>query len=244
MIEPYWTSEDGAIVVYNQRWEDVVAAGLVPVAGVSLVHDDPPYGINFTSERKRGQKATKRSANGKTWGKKWDRIVGDNEPFNPRHLVDLGRPTVLWGANNYASRLPDSGGWIVWDKKKGGTASQGHKASDAELAWTNIGRCIDLFSYFWDGFRREGEILSHLHPSQKPIELCTFVYRFAKLKRGDLVFVPHMGSGPDLPAARAMGLRLIACDVEEWCCRTAISRLSAITKEAAAEPVGPLFGAT
>jgi hypothetical protein len=40
-----------------------------------------------------------------------------------------------------------------------------------------------------------------------------------------------------------MGLRVIACDVERWCCDTAIGRLGAITPEKAAEPVGPLFGA-
>jgi site-specific DNA-methyltransferase (adenine-specific)/modification methylase len=214
---------------------------VVDVPRVALVHDDPPYGIDFTSERRRGTKSAKKSANGKTWGKKWDRVVGDDAPFDPAPLLALDRPTVLWGGNNFASRLPDSGGWIVWDKKRGGTASQGHKASDAELAWSNIGRTIDLFSFFWDGFRRDGEILSHLHPTQKPIELCSFVYRFAKLKPGALVFVPHGGSGPDLPACRAAGLRLIWCDVEKWCCDTAIARLGAVTRERAAEPVGPLF---
>ena len=44
MINPYYTSPDGRIVVYHARWEDVHAAGLVPVDEVALVHADPPYG--------------------------------------------------------------------------------------------------------------------------------------------------------------------------------------------------------
>lgn len=239
-MTPYWQSADGAITVYHARWEAVQAAGLVPTA--DLIHADPPYGIDFTATRRRGQKSTLKSASGKDWGKRWARVAGDDEPFDPRPLLALDRPTVLWGANNYASKLPDSGAWIVWDKKKGGTASQGHHASDAELAWSNLGRCVDMFSYFWDGFRREGEILSHLHPTQKPVALSTWIFRErAKLKPGALVFVPYLGSGPDLPAAQAMGLRVVACDVEEWCCRTAVGRLGAITPTEAAKPVGPLF---
>jgi len=238
---PYWTSPDGLIVVYHAAWEAVLAAGLIPVREVALVHADPPYGIDFTSERRHGQKSTKKSANGKSWGKKWPRVTGDAEPFDPATLLALDRPSVAWGANNYASRLRDSGGWLVWDKKKGGTASQDFASSDAELAWTNMGRLVGLFSYFWDGFRREGEILSHLHPTQKPIALSSWVFQRAKLKAGDLVLVPYLGSGPDLPAAVAMGLRVIACDVERWCCDTAIGRLRAVTPERAAEPVGPLF---
>lgn len=241
-MKPYWRSSDGAITVYHARYEDVLAAGCVPVREVALVHDDPPYGIDFGKHaiRKRGRPSTSRE-DGTAIGRSWAGVVGDDAPFDPAPLLVLDRPTVMWGGNNFASRLPDSGGWIVWDKKRGGTASQGHKASDAELAWSNIGRMVDLFSFFWDGFRREGEVGSHLHPTQKPIELCSFVYRFAKLKPGDLVFVPHGGSGPDLPACRAASLKLIWCECERTYCDTAIARLGAVTPERAAHPVGPLF---
>lgn len=74
-----------------------------------------------------------------------------------------------------------------------------------------------------------------------PIALSTYVFQRAKLKPGARVFVPYLGSGPDLPAAQAMGLRVVACDVERWCCDAAIGRLGAVTAERAAEPVGPLF---
>jgi hypothetical protein len=39
-----------------------------------------------------------------------------------------------------------------------------------------------------------------------------------------------------------MGLRVIACEVVENYCATAVARLGAVTPERATAPVGPLFG--
>jgi DNA modification methylase len=181
-VKPYWTSDDGTIFVYHARYEDVLAAGVVPVRDVALVHDDPPYGVG---ER--------------LWKNRKDKPDG------------VPRPNAKMG-----------GGKV--------------------RAWTNLGGPLRIFRHWWRGALRKTEKEDkHLHPTQKPIALCSWVYQRAKLKRGDLVFVPHGGSGPDLPACAAMGLRLIWCDVERWCCDTAIARLGGITAERAAEPAGPLF---
>ena len=205
---------------------------------VALVHADPMYGVG---ER------TKRASNGRGFSKTrpgvpsrdWPAIHGDDRPFCPSPLLDLKRPTILWGANHYG-KVPGSPSWIFWDKRDGTTANDN---ADGELAWTNLGGPLRTFRHLWNGLCRAseaGEIV--LGPCQKPIALSSYVFTRAKLRPGDLVFVPYLGSGPDLPAAVAMGLRVIACDVERWCCDTAIGRLGAITPEKAAEPVGPLFG--
>lgn len=47
-MEPYYRSETGDVTVYHARWEDVVAAGLVPMERVRLIHDDPSYGQGLT----------------------------------------------------------------------------------------------------------------------------------------------------------------------------------------------------
>lgn len=245
-MTPYYATPDGTICIFHARWEDVFSAGVFVAKDIALIHADPPYGIDYTAERKKGRPSSKRSANGNTWGKDWARVANDDKPFDPSLLLAMDRPTILWGANNYANTLPNSGGWLVWDKKKGGTASQGHHASDAELAWTNMGRCVDLFSYFWDGFRREGEILDHWHPTQKPEALSEFVFAHAekrkKLKRGDTILVPYMGSGPDLRPAQARGYKVIACEVDESYCRTAVNaRLHAVARPEPAETLGTLF---
>ena len=245
---PYWQSPDGRITVYHSRWEAVRDAGLLPVRDVALVHADPVYGIGEHAHRpgKIEGRARKNTAGTRRGGAEtgkarvWRPLHGNDRPFDPRELVALGRPSVLWGGNHYASRLPDSPSWIYWDKRDGSTPDDG---SDGELAWTNLGGALRTFRHCWRGLARASETATpHLHPTQKPIALSSYVFTRAKLRPGDLVFVPYLGSGPDLPAAVAMGLRVIACDVERWCCDTAIGRLGAITPEKAAEPVGPLFG--
>jgi site-specific DNA-methyltransferase (adenine-specific) len=237
-IEPYYRSEDGRITVYCARWEEVLDAGLVPVRDVALIHGDPPYGIKYdTKIRVPGDKSRLPSGGRE---KLFPRVTGDEAPFDPARVLALGRPTVLWGGNHYCSRLPDSPSWILWDKIE----DQGsHDGADGEAAWSNLGGPLRIFRHFWRGaLRRSEKEHVHLHPTQKPIALCSWVYERAKLKRGDLVFVPYMGSGPDLPAAMAMGLRVIACDVEEWCCRTAVAaRLQAAPKPEPTEKLGPLF---
>ena len=69
--------------------------------------------------------------------------------------------------------------------------------------------------YFLGRFLPRGARRSpHLGPTQKPVALSVWLFteRY-KLKPGSLVFVPCMGSGPDLTACGKLGLRCIACDV-------------------------------
>lgn len=251
-LVPYYTSPDGAIAVYHARWEDVVAAGLVPARGVSLVHADPPYGVMERTDR-----ASK--GRGKVFGSRknglprrasdlvasidFPAVVGDDSPYDPAPLLALGRPTVLWGANHYAPRVPESPSWLLWDKRDGTTSDDN---ADGELAWTNMGGPLRIFRHLWRGMIKASERQSKRKaPTQKPVALSRWVFEHAmarrKLKRGDLVFVPYLGSGPDLPAAQAMGLRLIGCDVESWCCKTAVARLGAAPHPDPPETLGPLF---
>ncbi len=246
-LRPYWTSPDGLIRVFHARCEDVIAAGLVQAC--DLIHADPVYGIGDHAHRpgqvegrpRTNTRGTHRRGSAETGkARSWAPLAGNDRPFDPAPLLALDCPLVTWGANHYASRLHDSPSWIAWDKRDGTVSDDG---SDQELAWTNLGGALRTFRHAWRGLARASETgMPHLHPTQKPIALSTYVFQRAKLKPGALVFVPYLGSGPDLPAARAMGLRVVACDVERWCCDTAIGRLGAITPEKAAEPCGPLFG--
>ena len=233
-MKPYWTSPDGLIVVFHARWEDVLAAGLIPVREVALVHADPPYGIGDSAHRPNTANVGRVGA-----GKAYPPMPGNDRPYDPSPLLALGRPSVFWGANHYADKLPASPAWWTWDKRE---HLPEDKSSDGEIAWTNIGGSSRIFRHFWRWGARASESGFHVHQTQKPIALCSWAYARAKLRPGDLVLVPYLGSGPDLPAAVAMGLRVIACDVERWCCDTAIGRLRAVTPERAAESVGPLFG--
>jgi len=238
-ITPYYCSKDGTVVVYCARWEDVHVAGLLPAKDIALVHADPPYGIgNKTVDRS----FESRSRVGRA--RSYAPIEGNDEPFDPALLLSLGRPMVTWGANHYADKLPSSPGWLWWDKRENTPPDNG---SDGELAWCSPGgpwgNSARQFHHLWRGLCRasEKEHLAHLHPTQKPAALSAWVFERAKLRPGDLVFVPYLGSGPDLSAAQKMGLRVIGCEVVREYCDVAISRLGAVTPERAAKPVGPLF---
>jgi site-specific DNA-methyltransferase (adenine-specific) len=98
--------------------------------------------------------------------------------------------------------------------------------ADGELAWTNLGGQARFFAHAWMGVVRASENgARRLHPTQKPVALATWGFQRAKLKRGDLVFSPYLGSGPEARAATDMGLRLIGCEIVEAYCEAAARRL-------------------
>jgi site-specific DNA-methyltransferase (adenine-specific) len=246
-IEPYYQTPDGAVRIYHARWEDVLAAGVFAPKDIALVHADPPYGVSLRTDGA----SSKRNEHGKlgsviTRGRDFPPVVGDNQPFDPATLLELDRPSVLWGANHYAGRVPGGASWVLWDKREGQTSDNN---ADGELAWTNLGGPVRVFAHLWRGLCRASESGGRwrvLHPTQKPEALSAWIFAHAearkKLKRGDVILVPYMGSGPDLRPAMAAGYRVIACDVEELYCRTAVSaRLGAMPRPEPSEALGPLF---
>jgi hypothetical protein len=251
-LAPYYSTPDGMIRVFHARWEAVFAAGVFKAKDIALVHADPPYGINHVTNG--GQKRSKTSPKsrayaGGEYGKNWSRVEGDAVAFEPSALLDLKRPMVLWGANHYSGSLPSSSSWLVWEKKRGGQIAADMSVSDAELAWTNLGGIMVRCCYhMWIGFNQDTEVGAHYHPTQKPEALSSWVFKHAmarkKLKRGDTILVPYMGSGPDLRPAQAMGLKVIACEVDESYCRTAVNaRLHAVAPNQSDVNLGPLFEA-
>jgi hypothetical protein len=85
------------------------------LTGIGAIITDPPYGIahpvNYKS-RGRGKLAGCRDYGKPVWANpssnNYPQIVGDNEPFDPSPLLSVGVPSVLWGANYFASKLPDT----------------------------------------------------------------------------------------------------------------------------------------
>ena len=128
----------------------------------------------------------------------------------------------MWGANWYASRLPDSGGWLIWDKTPLG-AKQGFIASDGELAWSNINGRILKYRMQWGGEAHGDE--GHNHPTQKPVALMRWCIELAG---GDAqtILDPFMGSGTTLRAAKDLGRKAIGIEIEERYCEIAAKRMS------------------
>lgn len=201
-MKPYY--EEPGIALYQGDCLEVLPALGIKPGDVALLWADPPYGV---AER------TDRASKGR--GKRWTAndfapVAGDDRPFDPAPLLAFPR-AVLWGANHYCDRLPPSPSWWWWDKRDGITPNDN---ADGELAWTNLGGPARQFSHLWNGICTASEVgRSRVHPTQKPEALAAWGFQRAKLKAGDLVVSPYLGSGPEAAAAKRMGLRFIGVEL-------------------------------
>ncbi len=199
------------ITIYHADCADVLP-GIDP-AEVGLLLTDPPYGIGYVGVSTASSIAGTSATAGMS-------VVGDDEPFDPTHLLAYPR-TAIWGANNYAD-MP-VGGWLVWDKTGGGKART--FMADAELMWHNMGRGVDVFHHLWLGaFRGSEHTLRGIHPTQKPVSLMRWVVD-KWTEPGDLILDPYMGSGPIARACADLGRRYIGVEIVEEYVNTAINRL-------------------
>lgn len=202
-MKPYYS--DDAVTIYHGDCREVLSE----VEDVGLLLTDPPYGIGIQTNN------TTRSRRSR--GRVFPPVHGDDAPFDPAHLLRFN-PCVVFGANNFASRLPDSGAWIVWDRCSGDS-----NTADAELAWTNCKGTVRTFRHLWNGVLRDSEIGVHLHPTQKPVALMSWV--IGRYARPGVVVDPYMGSGSVLRAAKDLGRKAIGIEIEERYCEVAARRM-------------------
>lgn len=217
-MTPYYS--DDLVTIYHGDCREIL-----PTVEAGLIHADPPYGVSERTER--GKAGRGRSAYALMNARDFPRIHGDNEPFDPAHLLTYPR-LILWGANHYANRLPPSASWIVWDKLDRLTSKREvgfNDNGDAELAWTNLGGPVRLIPHRWMGLIRETEKERHLHPTQKPVAVMGAIIR-AFAKQDETIIAPYMGSGPELVAAKALGHRAVGIELEERYCEAAALRCS------------------
>ena len=200
---------------YSDDYVTLYHGDCLELADVWTVADvlvtDPPYGIAY----KPGEKHVAAVAH--------EVIAGDAEPFDPSHLLAFQR-AVIFGANNFASKLPDSGAWIVWDK----TIQNDLKVriAECELAWTRgVLLRTRALRHLWSGNFRASEQGTKYHPSQKPERLMSWVVNLVS-KPGDTIADPYAGSGSTGVAAKALGRKAILVELEERYCEIAARRLA------------------
>lgn len=209
-MRPYY--EDDAVTIYHADCREVLS-----ILEFDLIVTDPPYGIAYSP----GGGGKGWGGKGVGWGKSFegnDIVIGDHEPFDPSFLLALNVPTVLWGANHYASRLPDSPSWFIWDKRRGLVEND---FADCEMAWSNLGGPARVYSHLWYGVWRDS-CEERFHPTQKP--LAVMRWNLERVPAGVLVD-PFMGSGTTLRAAKDLGKQAIGIEIEERYCEIAAKRM-------------------
>lgn len=166
------------------REEDVVRVmgGMEPTLifadppwGYNVVNPDLPVGVDAVSALTRGRVGV----NGIVYANTYMPIKGDETTetavtaFVLLYRLYPSASHVWWGANFYASALPDSERWLIWDKE-----NDFNQFADAELAWTNQKGAIRIFRHLWAGMVKASE-QGHRrqHPTQKPIALAVWCLR-------------------------------------------------------------------
>lgn len=185
---------------------------------VSAFIVDPPYGNDYRQKRSRDNLVRPDLQH--------TAIVGNNEPFDPSLILSFNVPTILWGANYYADKLPSNGKWLVWDKRENTTPDDG---ADVEMAWTNLPGVPRMHRQLWRGICRRGEEnisrgSRKLHPNQKPVALMDWCIDQIKTPH-TLVADTHMGSGTMGLACLRRGIAFVGWEIDLTHYTTAVERL-------------------
>ena len=202
-LTPYYDDGRG-IVIYHGDCRDILSH-----VRADVVVTDPPYGMAVNCDK------LIRAKGGNAY---WHGVEHAGTEWM-RDVLALGLPTVLFGANAYASKLPAHPGWIVWDKQSDGFM----QGSPAELAWTNYLTNLRMFRLNYRGFTTRDD--PKFHPMQKPVALMRWVIELAETPPGTILD-PFMGSGTTLVAAKQLGRKAIGIEIEERYVEIAAKRLA------------------
>jgi hypothetical protein len=213
---PYWYAP--RVMLYRGDCEEI--APMLWKLEMAVV-TDPPYGINVNT-RNATRANTPPHSRTLVAAKDWQPVEGDKKPFDPTPWLRW-ESVVLWGANNYASRLPDSPSWLAWHKR----TPDGFKKSQVELAWMRgAGKCSYHFDHQWHGVCRDSEQAEgSLHPTQKPVALMAWCMEKANVPADAIVFDPYMGSGSTGVAALRSGRRFIGIEKDPQHFKMALERI-------------------
>ena len=181
-----------------------------------MVFTDPPYGVDVVGNSGNIGGNTKNAKAGN-----YSKIIGDNKPYDPSHLFIFDCFIFIWGANYFIDKLPSRGQWVVWDKNR----PEGTTFSDCELAWTNgDGIAIKKYKCTWDGFHREGEKEKRVHPTQKPIKLCSDILNNLS-KTNEIIIDLFLGSGSTMVAAHQLKRKCYGMELDPLYIQVIINRM-------------------
>jgi len=181
----------------------------LPDNAFDLAIVDPPYGIGENGDKNKSRSKLTIAKDYKSFA------GGDIEPPDKNYFVELKRISknqIIWGANHFASNLPNpsSSCWIVWDKVTGCS-----DFADCELAYTSFKTAVRQFTFQWSGML-QGNMKNkenRIHPTQKPVKLYEWLLtNYAK--QGDKILDTHLGSGSHAIACNNLGFELVGCELD------------------------------
>ena len=168
---------------------------------------DPPYGIS----------ADKQSlGNGK---KKFHRGDWDSETPDISFIFDLAPVQIVWGGNYFTDILPPTNHWLIWYKKIANVSF-----SECEMAWTNLGKQVRLFSHHWSGEEKQ-------HVTMKPSPVMDWCVSF--IDQGAKILDVYAGSGSTILAAHRNNQIGYGVELDPVYVDVILNRLETLTGEKA-----------
>jgi len=193
---------------------------------VDLVVTDPPYGIGINKMNFVTSGAVKAGVayrnDYSNHNSEWDTKGLTKKQWE--EIKRVSKNQIIFGANNFASILPNSRCWICWDKRVEDKYS--NDFADCELAWTSFNKPSRIIRYLWSGMLQANMKYKEkrYHPTQKPVNLIIrLLMEFSK--ESDLILDPFLGSGTTMVAAERLGRNSIGIEISKEYCEIAYKRL-------------------
>ena len=187
---------------------------------------DPPFGLDEGKKHATRGTAVKQK-NGSTLHikraysevKDWDSKIPQEEYFN--EIQRVSKKVLLFGGQHYTHLIPQSKGWIIWNKCNEGDFG------DCEMIWSSWLKKTYLIDYMWAGMMqgkslKEGRVQQgnkklnekRIHPNQKPVKVYKYLLQnFAQ--PGFKIFDSHLGSGSSRIAAYELGFDFVGCELDK-----------------------------
>lgn len=224
-MKPYY--ESGGIKIFHGDCRKVLPG----IGSVDLIVTDPPYGVNFKSNR----------------ASNFDFMQGD-ESVDVALLglalalkqLRRGRHVYVFGNFDMKNLPLCEKAELIWDKENFGSGN-------LELPWGSQHERISFCVYEISKANRKkgygrlaarmrrGSVLRSLrpnqgdrakrHPAEKPVDILQMMIESSSLL-GETVLDPFTGSGSSLVAAAREGRNAIGIEIEERYCEIAAKRLA------------------
>ena len=137
-----------------------------------------------------------------------------------KELFRVSKNQIIWGGNYFTNNLPESRGWVCWDK-----VEHGKNFSKFELAWTSFDKITEIFRQNNHGGFVAVGVNKKIHPTQKHLKLYEWLL-MNYAKEGDKILDTHLGSGSIAIACHNLGYDLTACELDKEYFEAAMKRLN------------------
>ncbi len=189
-----------------------------------MVFTDPPYGMFLDTEY---------AVTDKVKWKKYDKVIWDNEDFKPELINTIFacfsycKEIFLWGADYYAELLIEKNkwSWIVWDKKM--ESLDASIWSWFELCWSKQKHKRELLRILWSWFTAKEKNETRVHPTQKPIELCSWFIQNHSDKNNTIIDL-FWWSGSTMVACHQLNRKCYGMELDPKYCDVIVNRMIAL----------------